>query len=440
MYIRRKFDDALVAWKKDATHKPLLLRGARQTGKTTAVRELARSFDHYVEINFEKHPELCSLFEGAYDVNAICRKLEVIVRTPIVDGRTLVFFDEIQACPRAISALRYFYEDRQALHVVAAGSLLEFVFSEISDFGVGRIRNLFVYPFSFAEFATAIGLEPALEEARRATFETPTFDLVHEQLLSALKDFLVVGGMPAAVLRFVRTKNYLEVQEEQNDILTTLKADFGKYKKRIRPELVRQTLTSVIQQTGEKFTYTDSDLGLKYADSKMCSDLLCLARLVHRVESCHGNGVPLGGDVNVKRNKLLFFDTGLYLREAQLDLAAWIADSAAMFVNRGKLAEMFVGLELKKAGSPLEDNGLYYWHREAKSANAEVDYLVQHRNGIVPIEVKAGKKGAMKSLAMLMQEKGLPLGVRTSQENLSRMGDVVIIPLYLIGEFARYIP
>ena len=439
MYIFRKFDSALKAWAQDPLHKPLLLRGARQTGKTTAVRNLAKSFANFIEINFEKNSEFCAVFDGAYDIDTICSKIELMTRTAITPGKTLLFLDEIQTCPRAISALRYFYEDRQPLHVIAAGSLLEFAFADLADFGVGRIRNLFIHPFSFAEFASALGHDQALEAFRVASFDTPPFDVAHSQLLSVLKDFLIVGGMPAAVLRFLKTKSYLAAQEEQNDILTTLKADFGKYKKRVKPELIRHTLTSIIQQTGEKFTYTNANLGLKYIDSKTCADLLCHARLVHRVEACHANGIPLGGDINIKQNKFLFLDTGLYLREAQLDLANWSVDTPAEFVNRGKLAEMFVGLELKKSGSPLDDTSLFYWRREAKSSNAEVDYVVQHKNGVLPIEVKAGKKGSMKSLSILMSEKKIPLGIRTSQENFSKLGTIRIIPLYMIGELDRYL-
>ena len=437
MYFTRKIDGSLEKWMEDADHKPLLIRGARQTGKTTAVRHLARRFKSYIELNFDEDDQLKFIFDGSYDIPAICAQIETRTGQRIVPGQTLLFLDEIQACPRAISALRYFYEKCQPLHVIATGSLLEFAFSEIADFGVGRIRNLFVHPFSFAEFADATGNGIALEQARSSDLTKPVACLVHEQLLDCLKSFLVVGGMPAAVRKYVKTRSYVAAQEEQDDILVSLKADFGKYKKRIPPERVRAAFHSVIDQIGEKFVYTDARLGLDYRHARECTDLLELARLVMRVSSCHANGVPLGADVSPKGNKFLVLDTGLYLRESGLDLSRWILDPAGKFVNRGKLAELFVGLELKKGGSPFSDAPLYYWHREERGSNAEVDYLVQHENSVLPIEVKSGVSGSMKSLRLLMKEKELGLGIRASEENLGRLDSIRIVPLYLIGELSR---
>ena len=205
MYIKRKIDSALEDWKNDSRHKPLLLRGARQTGKTTAVRHLAEGFDSYIEINFEKNRKIHEAFAGDLDVKTIVSLIEYQFDKPVVPGRTLLFLDEIQECPRAISALRFFYEDMQSLHVIAAGSLLEFVFDDLSDFGVGRIRNMFVYPLSYAEFAGALGAGVALERARGAAFDKPLPGIAHGKLLDVLKSFLIVGGMPAAVERYVET-------------------------------------------------------------------------------------------------------------------------------------------------------------------------------------------------------------------------------------------
>lgn len=435
MYIKRKIDAELVRWAADVAHKPLLLRGARQIGKTTAVRHLAETFENFIELNFESDERIGAIFDGDFAMDRILSAIEAYTQKRITPGRTLLFLDEIQTCPRAISSLRYFYEKVPELHVVATGSLLEFAFGEISDFGVGRIRNIFMYPLSFAEFVYAMGGEVTLEYVARASFDAPLPPPIHEKMLSFLKDFFIVGGMPAAVAAYAQTKSFLHAREQQLDILATLKSDFDKYRTRVSPDAIRATFVSVVRQTGEKFSHSDPLAGLTYHLSKSCTGLLERARIVHRIQGCMANGIPLGGDLNARLTKFIMFDTGLYLCESGLDLSDWIVDAPAQFVNRGRLAEMHVGLELLKAGNPMEDGRLYYWHRESRNANAEVDYIVQFKNRVLPIEVKSGVRGSMKSLRILMEEKRLELGVRTSEENFGTIGNVYIIPLYLIGGY-----
>lgn len=433
MYIDRQIDVALTEWASDDAHKPLLLRGARQIGKTTAVRHLAKRFDNYIEINFEADRNIGAIFDGDFKMPRILSAIEAYTGSRITPGKTLLFLDEIQECPRAISSLRYFYENVQPLHVVATGSLLEFAFGEISDFGVGRIRNLFMYPFSFAEFMCARGVDVTMEHIAGASFRDPPAPSVHEKMLGHLKEFMIVGGMPAAVAEYAKTESFLRAREQQMDILATLKSDFDKYKTRVAPDAIRATFTSIVRQTGEKFSYSGPQGEISSAQAKSCVGLLERARIALRVQGCMANGIPIGGDVNRKLAKFLILDTGLYLCESGLDISEWVVDEPAKFVNRGRLAEMHAGLEILKSGNPMEDRGLFYWHREARNANAEVDYIVQYRNGILPIEVKSGVRGSMKSLRILMDEKHLALGVRTSEENLGTVGDVRIIPLYMIG-------
>lgn len=433
MYIDRQIDVALSEWAADDAHKPLLLRGARQIGKTTAVRHLAKRFDNFIEINFETDRKIGAIFDDDFKMPRILSAIEAYTGCRITPGKTLLFFDEIQECPRAISSLRYFYENVQSLHVVATGSLFEFAFGEISDFGVGRIRNLFMYPFSFAEFMRARGAEVTMEYVAGASFGNPPAPPLHEKMLGYLKEFMVVGGMPAAVAEYAKTESFLRAREQQMDILATLKSDFDKYKTRVSPDAIRATFTSIVRQTGEKFSYSGPQSEISGAQAKSCAGLLERARIVLRIQGCMANGVPIGGDVNRKLAKFMILDTGLYLCESGLDISEWVVDEPSKFVNRGRLAEMHVGLELLKSGNPMEDRGLFYWHREARNANAEVDYIVQYRNGILPIEVKSGVRGSMRSLRILMDEKHLSLGVRTSEENFGSIGDVRIIPLYMIG-------
>ena len=437
MYIPRNIDTALLEWKDDTFRKPLLLRGARQTGKTTAVRHFAKQFESFVELNFEKDDRLFNIFEKDLNIQRILGLIEGIVRQKIVLGKTLLFLDEIQLCPRAVSALRYFYEDLPELHVIATGSLLEFVFSKIKDFGVERIRNAFIYPFSFSEFAKALGNDILIERMHSATFANPLSEMEHSMLLDLLKTFVIVGGMPAAVGAYAQTQSFLDVERMHKDIMTSLKADFGKYDAKVPAERIRNTLASVITQTGGKFIYTNSMLELSYKQAKEATDLLDRSKLIINVMSCYANSIPLGGDINPKSNKYLLLDTGLYLHECKLNISELAIRPTAEFINNGKLAEMLIGLELLKSGDPFRENSLFYWHREAANSTAEVDYLTQLNDTVLPIEVKSGTRGAMKSLHMLMAEKSLSLGIRTSQENLSILGNIRIIPHYMISDWKR---
>lgn len=437
MYIERSIDTALAQWQAASDRKPLLLRGARQTGKTTAIRQLGKRFKYFVEVNLEANRQAHACFGERLEMAEVVHNLEIHLNCRIVPGETLLFLDEIQACPRAISALRFFYEQLPGLHVAAAGSLLEFALGELSDFGVGRIRNLFVYPFSFREFLKALNEEVLLSVLDEASFTRPPAEVAHRRLLEALRNYFIVGGMPAAVLKYAQTGSYYEAQREQDDILVSLKADFGKYRRRVAPEVVRRTLASVSEQMGGKFVYSNASQDLSYQQGRLCTDLLEQARLIHRVVCSHANGLPLGGDINLKSQKFLLLDTGLYLRECGLDLREWITLPPDEFVNRGALAELFAGLELMKALSPFQESALYYWHREGRNANAEVDYLLQVNNAILPVEVKSGSRGSMKSLRLFMEEKRVPLAIRTSSEPLSQLDTIKIIPLYLLSDYER---
>lgn len=441
MYLNRKVDTALLAWKEGPRRKPLLMRGARQVGKTTAVRQFAKQFDAFVEINLEKDEAIREFINSSFNIPDLLALIEVRYATRLVPGRTLLFFDEIQRCPRAVTILRYFYEEVPSLHVIAAGSLLEFALAECVDIPVGRVRHIYVYPFSFAEFVSALGGEVVLDHARRAERGSAASESAHEKLLEYLRTFLIVGGMPAAVLAYSETKSLLAARDEQRDIMESLKEDFAKYKTRIDPVVLRRALKSVVEQTGEQFTFTNSELELTYEKARSCTELMERAKIIVRIDCTRVNGIPLGGDINPKDNKFMLLDTGLYLYETGLDLADWLSEPPAKFVNRGPLAEMFAALELKKAGSPYEDNALYYWHRDKNEPRAKVDFVVQYKNKPLPIEVKSGRKGSMRSLNVLMEEKKLELAVRTSEENFGSLeeGRVRIIPLYFIGELDAFL-
>jgi predicted AAA+ superfamily ATPase len=435
LYFSRDIDLHLKTWKDDLHHKPLLLRGARQVGKSSAVRHLGETFGIFLEVNFERNPDLKQLFSASLNPKEICSKLSAIYNLPIQPGKTLLFFDEIQACLPAIASLRFFYEEYPELHVVAAGSLLEFALQEIPSFGVGRIRSLYMYPFSFNEFLQAQGLDRLVEEKRKATIEHPMLEPLHKKLIDYLRTFLLVGGMPESVKTWIEKSDYLACRYIQNDILETYFDDFAKYKKRIVPMILQQTLRSVALQSGSKFVYSQVSPDLEPIKIKEALELLSMSGMIMPVTHTAANGVPLGAEVNTKFRKYLFMDTGLLQRLLNLDMDNVLLSSDVNLVNKGTLAEVFVGLELLKYGSCYERQSLYYWLRLEKGAQAEIDYVLSKSDAIIPIEVKAGTKGSMQSLYRFMELKKTKLGIRTSLENFGSIGNIEIYPLYAIENF-----
>ena len=435
LYFSRSIDIHLNTWKNDTHRKPLLLRGARQVGKSSAVRHLGESFEYFLEVNFERNPDVMQLFNASLNPKEICSKLSAIYNLPIQPGKTLVFFDEIQACLPAIASLRFFYEEYSELHVVAAGSLLEFALQEIPSFGVGRIRSLFMYPFSFNEFLLAQGLDGLVDEKRNATIDKKLLDPIHKKLTDCLRTFLLVGGMPESVKMWIEKSDYLACRYVQNELLETYIDDFAKYKKRISPMILQQTLRSVALQSGCKFVYSQVYSDMESAKIKEALELLSMAGIIIPVTHTAANGVPLGAEVNTKFRKYLFMDTGLLQRLLNLDMDNVLLSTDVNLVNKGSLAEVFVGLELLKYGSCYERQELYYWLRLDKGAQAEVDYVISKSDTIIPIEVKAGTKGSMQSLYSFMELKKSRFGIRTSLENFGRIGAIEIYPLYAIDCF-----
>ena len=433
MYIQRKIDDVLLTWQRSSSRKPLLIRGARQVGKSTAVRNLSKQFDYFIEINFDEQPEYLNLFANTSDIGDLIEQLAIITQTEIIEGRTLVFLDEIQASLPAISKLRYFYEKKPNLHVIAAGSLLEFALSELPSFGVGRVRSLFMYPFSFIEFLGALNEKPLASMIQQSNSESPIHTIFHEKLKIYFKKFLIIGGMPQAVQTYVAKGDLLEVQRILDDLIIAIQADFVKYKRQIPPTNIKSVFESIVKQVGTKFKYSNDLTSLTNPMIKQVIDLLEMAGLVYQVKHSSSNGIPLGAEANPKKIKLLIFDTGIYQRILGLDVASLLLKDDIEVINKGNIAELFVGLELLKSNDAYEKTALYYWHREAKNSQAEVDYVIQNQDFILPVEVKAGTKGAMQSMHLFMDEKKSRYGLRLSLENFTEYEKIMVLPLYAVS-------
>lgn len=444
-YYFRNIDKHLLEWKKENNHKPLLLRGARQVGKSSAIRQLGKSFKYFVEVNFERDKEITSIFKGNLKPKEIASRLSAFYGIPIIPNETLLFFDEIQACHEAIHSLWFFYEDYPELHVIAAGSLLEFALKKMTSFGVGRVRSLFMYPMSFDEFLFANGNTAWVEAKQNSTPDNPIFDALHSKLVESFRNYLLVGGMPESVSNWIETGDYLRCQQIQDDIMLTYEDDFSKYEEKIEPMLLRQTLHSIASQIGNKFVYSNVQGNYRSEKVKEALELLKDAGLIKAVVHTAANGIPLGAEINDKFVKYIFLDSGLLLRllgfentNGQSEISKLIlTGTAAELVNKGHITEMVAGLELLKYNSPTQRHDLYYWQNLSRGAQAEVDYVIARNMKVVPLEVKAGTSGSMRSMYQLMSDKKLNYGIRTSLENFGKINNIDIIPIYALSNLFR---
>jgi len=436
----------LSAWRDRPGRKPLVLRGARQVGKTYLVEHWGRSaFDGVVTIDLEREHHLHSVFDEP-DPTRLLQELSLLKRQRLVPGRHLLFLDEIQACPRALAALRYFAELVPDLHVIAVGSLLDFALSDFAhSMPVGRVEYYFLYPMSFEEFVRASVGNALADVLRTFCLGDMITEAVDRQLEDTLRQYLLVGGMPAAVDAYVGRAPLIDVQRVQYSVVATMQDDFAKYGTRGQQDVLRRAYRYVAQNVGRKIKYVNISPDRRAADVRTSLDLLARSRTVHLVHHSSANGVPLGAEASDKHFKSLFMDVGLVNQVCGLGL---VPAGGVLAVNEGALAEQFVGQELLASAPPFQDTPLFYWHREAPNANAEVDYLLSEGSEVLPLEVKAARGGALRSLFQFLREKRRSRAIRLYQgkpgvEVLKLPGDpstsveVLSLPLYLAGQVRR---
>ncbi len=421
----------LLQWKNNMNRKPLLLRGARQVGKSWLIRRLGQEFDNFIEINFEEHPEVKVFFEKSLEPNQILINLSNYFGVRITPGKTLVFFDEMQICPRAITSLRYFYEKMPELHLAGAGSLIEFALREISV-PVGRIEFIYVYPMNLGEFLVAAGRRD-LREMLIGNGLKPIPGPLHKLLLEHLRDYVLVGGMPQAVSSFIETKNFLECSKIHSSLIETFRADFAKYAKLSQIKYIRTVFDAIPGEAGKKIVFKNISEHGRGRDIGEALDILEMAGLAYKVYHSSSNGIPLGAEKDSRKFKVLFFDAGLALKILGLNLREFILNPDIMLVNKGSIAELLAGLELISYSDFHSKPEIYYWHREAKASCAEIDYVISKNNRIVPVEVKSGSEGKMHSMHLFLSEKKCAeKGLRIYSGDFSQNVNFDSIPLYAI--------
>lgn len=442
----------LQLWVHQPNRQPLVLRGARQVGKTWLIRELAKQLDRrLVEINFERAGSAVTGIFRSKDPVAVVRSLELMSGHAIDPQTTLLFLDEIQAMPEVLANLRWFAEELPALPVIAAGSLLDFVLADHAfSMPVGRITYLHLEPLTFEEFLQAAGEEELLKEINQWTPDLTLNPVAHAHLLDRYRDYMIIGGMPGVVQRWIAGGSMLECAQIQQSLLETYRDDFAKYSRRMPVERIGRVMESVPRMLGQTFKYSRVADGERTPAIREALDLLCRARLTTRVQASTGMGIPLGGDIRERIFKVIFLDSGLVCAALGLTLQRASDLSNLILVNEGGLAEQSVGQVLRSALPHFAERALYFWSSDRKGAVSEVDYLVQHGTRIVPVEVKSGTTGTLKSLHHFMALRNLDLAVRVNADNpsitavdlkttegLSVKYRLLSIPFYLAGQLHR---
>lgn len=432
--MKRHIFTALKDWMLKSRRKPLLLRGARQVGKTWLVERLAQQeFKYFVKIDFEENSQLISLFEGALNPQKICSELELRTGINIIEGKTLLFFDEIQICPRAIMALRYFYEQMPDLHVIAAGSLLEFIFSEIS-FPVGRIQSLEVNPMNFSEFLLAMNYKKAANICNDPIVEVS--ESTHEFLIEQLRNYWLVGGMPECIKEYVNTKSIKMAAEVQDEICKTYQWDFNKYKPKTDINCLNTVFMGIAASVGQQIKYTSLAKDFTIPTIKKAYKNLSLARITQKIKSVSSPGIPLEIHASDKKFKNLFLDIGLMNRVMGIDYNETLNHKNLLAIYRGQLAEQFVGQEFNTA----TNRQLYYWARDAKNSNAEIDYLLLRDGEFYPIEIKDGPSGKLRSLHLYRKTYDPPYSIvfHAGRMSIIEAENIIFLPLYFASSFAQY--
>ncbi|MCK4663462.1 MAG: ATP-binding protein [Bacteroidales bacterium] len=418
----------LVNWKNQPHRKPLILRGARQVGKTWSIIDFGKKYFkgniHIVDL--EKHPEWHGIFDFNLDTRRIVSELEILLNTRIVPNDDLLFFDEIQSCPRAIMSLRYFYEELPELHVIAAGSLLEFVIKDIS-FPVGRVQFLSLQALCFPEFLISTG-KSKLAEIILARPKVQS-DIIHKTLLNELRKYLFIGGMPECVNIYNEKGHIHDIFDIQINLLNTFRQDFSKYTPYADKRCLNTVLSSVAKSVGQQIKYTHLSESFSIPTIKKAFDLLSLSQLIKKIASTNPSGLPLGASASERKFKAIMLDVGIMQQVCNIPVDIEYQKTDLLSIYQGALVEQFVGQEFMAAGQ----NELYYWARNAKSSTAEVDFLITIKNQIFPVEVKSKTSGRLRSLHLFLQTyQNCPYAYVFSCRQYAELPEqkLVFLPLY----------
>lgn len=436
MEIKRDIIEKLKAWKENPRRKPLVLQGARQVGKSWALKKFGKEcFDDIVYINFDTMPALKEDFRRTKVPAQLIRQMEIMTGKPITPSSTLIILDEIQECNDALNSLKYFCEDAPEYAVVCAGSLLGVALNRSgASFPVGKVNFMTLYPVSFAEYLRAIDAQLYHAYEMIDTIMVVP-EVIHQQLTDAYKAYLVLGGMPEAVSAYIDAKDWEEAKAIQDGILQSYSLDFAKHinnKDIPRVFQVWGNLQDQLAREDKKFRYADVQKGARAREYEGAIEWLCLAGLVHRVSALETPRLPLPAYKKSNAFKLYLNDVGLLGRKFDLDVQTVLAGDNLFTEFKGVMAENYVLQSLVRQFG----NSQYYW----TSGNmAKVEFVLQADGKIIPIEVKADKNVTAKSLAYYRKQYTPQLSVRLSTLNMRKDDDLLNLPLYLVDKMSRFI-
>ena len=416
----------LFQWKDRENRKPLILRGARQVGKTWLIREFAqRAYHSHVYVNFEDDEILRDVFTQDFDIERILSVVGLRMHT-VIDSDTLIIFDEIQAAPRGITSLKYFFEKAPHLHIVAAGSLLGISSHHDESFPVGKVDYLNLYPLSFREFLRAVGENQVLDLLEKKDWEKMIY--VRDQLISLLKTYYFIGGMPEVVNSFLHRHDYDEVRRLQNNILLTYSDDMSKHAPKElvpRMRLVWNSIVGQLAKENRKFLYGLLRIGGRAKDFEMAIEWLVNAGLIYKVHRCKSGELPLSAYEDTSSFKVFMLDVGLLCAMAKLPAETLVNGNEMFLTYKGAMTEQYVYQQLRS-----KVDFAYYW--SAENSKGEIDFLVQDKGRVIPVEVKAEENLKSRSLRSFVSSYEGMHGIRLSMSDYRKQDWMTNIPLYAI--------
>jgi uncharacterized protein len=424
--MKRTLYSALINWKNAPNRKPLILQGARQVGKTWLMKEFGKNeFEQVVYLNFESSERLKSIFTPDFDIKRIISIIEIEVNHKIQKEKTLLIFDEIQEANKGLTSLKYFCEQAPEYYIIAAGSLLGVSLQKNNSFPVGKVDFMRMYPMSFFEFLENMGQNHLKDYIEAKNWQI--VDTFHEKLVETLRLYYFIGGMPEVVENFIKYGNLSNVRSLQDKILIGYENDFAKYAPiEVIPKirLVWNSLISQLAKENRKFIYGQLKKGARAKDFETAINWLVDAGLVLKVNYVEKPTMPLNAYADMDSFKLFHIDLGLLNAIAKLDQKILLEKNSILVEFKGALTEQFVAQQLKI------NHELYYW--TASNASAEIDFLIQSQNEIIPIEVKAEENLQAKSLKVYVEKYKPKTAIRTSMNRFRKETWLINVPLYAI--------
>ncbi|MDL2297048.1 AAA family ATPase [Bacteroidales bacterium OttesenSCG-928-B11] len=428
--MKRKITESLMRWKEAPGRKPLIINGARQVGKTYIIEQFGREhFENIIYLNMEIEGAFCKFIETDISPKRIIQYIEVAKGQEITAGKTLIFFDEIQACERTLTSLKYFYEQTPEYHIIAAGSLLGVAINRQQySFPVGKVNEINMYPLDFEEFLWAMGKNKLAEEIRNHYRKNETMpEALHEAALELYQKYFIIGGMPEVVAQFIETNSFIKIQSIQHDILNEYIADMAKYADPATSIKIRACYNSIPAQLAKentKFQYKVVQRGGTATIFGEAIEWLVYAGIVLKCQRLEHGFIPINAYVDLINFKLYMGDIGLLTLRSEIPLQAILSSIEIDNTFLGAMTENYVAQVFA-----AKEYKSYYWQSDGK---AEVDFVIQIDGVVIPIEVKKGKRNRSKSLGVFIEKYRSPYAIRISKKNFGFENGIKSVPLYAV--------